>query len=573
MSALFFILPFKAGADAVDAPLIEQYSVGGAVLSNVVSDTQNNLYFAAEDSKLYSYTFNGKFRWNVRLPYNFGFGLTVSEEDIIYCSLRNGTLAAINSAGELLWTKSLKGNIAGNASIGPNSTVYVGTTRGILYAISHTGRIRWQEKLHAPITGQVYIYGKNRLFATDAEGTLYAFTLWGNDIWQKETGKQLNLLFIDKMNRIICGTPQTISAFDINGNSIQSFSCSGIPTAGVENNKRNIFISTNTGNIYRIGSDFENIEKIYALNSSSAPIQNGLALGGDNILYASCRDNFIRSLGDDGTLLWTDNVLGMPVPPHINKKGILAVGSSNWRVCIYQAFPIDPGCWNQNGGGPLHQAFYKLDEPYYTEAENIPENIWKRFPDLKIISENAKNLKPENIEMLLDTIEYYHNNRYGRRAPSYVLEKNLRYIISIPQDSTAHILQSSRILSLQIKAAQLLGTYGGKKTAGLVAELYVSEKNTQLKAALAGALRNLRIDPDGQISKILSDSLRKNFFLYHEKHLSYILVQAIGSITRYHGTIRHPSVVENIVRIIGNTGNRIRNELLQILEYPVTTGI
>ena len=96
-----------------------QYKVGEAIISSVVIDDEENLYFGCLDNYMYSLTKHGEKRWYRYLGYPvWSTALLMDEIDTLFIATKSGAkeksvtaFALEMSSGEYLWRKKIKGGV------------------------------------------------------------------------------------------------------------------------------------------------------------------------------------------------------------------------------------------------------------------------------------------------------------------------------------------------------------------------------------------------------------------------------------------------------------------------------
>ncbi len=168
------------------------------VLSNLVADSKENIYFLSNQHKLHSYSATGKKNWTIIITTTSSiFSNLLITNDAIYFSSEDKKLFKVALSGKIEWTLELPlqttptfAESEGNLII--NITHNDPYSSDSVICIAKTGKIRWARGLEqtrlikSPVisNGKIYVIGYNLTERTN-NGIIVCFDTLGNTIWSK----------------------------------------------------------------------------------------------------------------------------------------------------------------------------------------------------------------------------------------------------------------------------------------------------------------------------------------------------------------------------------------------------
>lgn len=148
------------------------------IRSSPAIDSQGNLYVGAGDGFLYSLTANGALRWKFQTPEAVDSTPAIDRSNQIYFGSRNGSLYCVDQGGELVWSTYLGDIFYSSPVIDDNGFVYAtyfgGQGKSLVIAFAPGGVEVWQTQIEAVIDSSLTISPDGILYVGGFDGTLYA---------------------------------------------------------------------------------------------------------------------------------------------------------------------------------------------------------------------------------------------------------------------------------------------------------------------------------------------------------------------------------------------------------------
>ncbi len=159
--------------------------------TNIVVDSNKNIYFSTKNGYVYSIAANGEYKWrtNINNSVIFSGGPFIGPNNIVYVKNNVGIpppfytpnfyLYAISQRGEILWFYNFSENGVTSLTFDENGTIYVGSQEGI-YLFYSNGTL----KEHYTFPNHIYgLAFKDEILYACTEGKIYALEKDSKVIW------------------------------------------------------------------------------------------------------------------------------------------------------------------------------------------------------------------------------------------------------------------------------------------------------------------------------------------------------------------------------------------------------
>jgi outer membrane protein assembly factor BamB len=229
--------------------------------------TDDTIYAANADYKLYALTFTGTLKWVSPFQAEQSiWGSPVSDGMNVYFGTLGRKVYAVDAqTGKQTWVQTVDGAILGSPVLGLNNSLYVGTYGGVLVSLdTRNGEIIQQETTSSWIWSGPAQDGTN-VYVGDANGMFYAYPMTG-------TGQP----WTQQLNGAIIGSPL------VNGSII--------------------VIGTESGNVYFIDNTGRNVQPV----SVSGKIYTSPVAAGELVLVAPTEGvNLLVAIDQNGATKWS----------------------------------------------------------------------------------------------------------------------------------------------------------------------------------------------------------------------------------------------------------------------------
>lgn len=507
-------------------------------------------------------------------------GTPSAQAGSVVIALDSGGVKAYSWQGTLLWEYFAPGKLSPFLTRSWNGASYVCRTNGRLFALNRMGKELWRVNLKAPITAPVIAGWDGRVFAPTAR-TIFCFNNEGKSLWTRRIeGKTIVPPVLDKQGGVLFaierGAPGDVAgAGGANGRKIVQISpfgkttdidIAGIPAVLVSMNKTNgesavlAWYKDGSGEIFtHTGDGFEDGRAFFQLPASplAASEYNGdiaVALSNGNVILLSVEGE-IRWQADagllgegeisvvngeegvyalsrskaagfhrDGALKWKLDIRNAVSMPAFGRDGVLYSGGGDWRLYAYQLEYTDGRLWENSLYGASPQGGYGLGA--------LPpqrSNYYNQFSDFDITRQF--NRIREKIKQ----------GQLGEDEPGFIVylkevAGSVRNSLSIPAANPPVSL------ARRVEATRLLASFGSHELVPFFADLFLNDKDPQVKAAAAEAIGRIGVDPDGVAMKAFARTISPPVVSRDEQALVAV-VSAVGSLCRVSGAPLLPSGV------------------------------
>jgi len=241
-------------------------------------------------------------------------GVTIINDNAIYAAASEDGVYRFNSEGNIVYTLNVNGNIKSSTTITPDHKVYIASTDYNLYSFNANGlnNTGWPVSLGAQATasvatdtyGNVYIGTSNGIFqAISPEGSV----LWGYNVGAAVYASSAisldNILFVINENgRIFAIDLNNINPDYVQYEWLYELGEQVISSPALDN-QGNIYITTLTGNIYKLFAGSDQAEYVWNY-SVSAPISSSPIIGSDYTAYFGSENGYFYAIKQNGDLKW-----------------------------------------------------------------------------------------------------------------------------------------------------------------------------------------------------------------------------------------------------------------------------
>lgn len=532
------------------SPYVWRAATGGQIRGRPAVGPDGTTYALSEDSYLYAWVSGGSLLWKHDLGWLPWDCLAVSADGTVYAGLRNQDFIAVNPRGGRLWTVRLDGLPAGDPAVTEDGTVLVGTSTGTLSALSHLGRREWAVTLPGAVTGQPVIDGSGTIYVTAADRRLYALTPWGEFKWSLPFTAAPGVPSIAADGSVVLGTDTgEVVAVSPSGDAMWKKSL-GAPVIGVAADALQIVADTRAGRV--VGFTLDGRE-LWRTDTGRAPGSPPFIRG--DLVFLTAQDGSVVALDSHHAVsgaLKTAAVGGATAA----ESGEILVGGRDWVVYSLdmaaaglpvpqlETRPGTPAPWPQSGHDARHSG--------RTEATPAADNdaLLARNTDYLYLKALSGAPGREGIQLLLADI--------GRRISSRSLDKSTWYAVRMLENVVGtglanRSLQNQKLVNdfpdLRAAAAGLLARVGSTASRAALLDAVNAETDGVALAAEIGALGAIASDGDGAALRAIVRAFTSRAGLPPDSRLASAVVDSIGRIAFYEGTLGEPSAVATLLAI------------------------
>jgi outer membrane protein assembly factor BamB len=489
-------------------------------------------------------------------------GVPAVEGGIAIAVLDGGNLKAYSLDGKPLWDYYAKSKIVSYVSRNREGTSYICRTDGILIAVNRVGRELWRLRTGI-ITSPVISGWDGRLFVT-TEKKILCYTASGYLLWSQDlSAKTVSGPFLNKSGGIVAALEGGILLELGPFGALQNKEIGETPTAIIPVEKATLVLLKNGA------------LKLFPL--SDAPVQQittirGTPLGGVSrgnaaaLLLANgtvvqvslsekkqkwredshIKNNTVKS-AKDFAMLWDER--GIYVFSQQGATGFNSVGKRLWSLTLNGASSIpmlaDNGTLLSSGQDWILYA-YKVENRELNQKRSLygpaPEgNYGLGAAPVQTIdtyfSLNEAYISPELQEITVQI----QKGRLGENEPFYTAKlKEIAFSAASPHTSQTHPPVQ---VQYRAAAARLLGYFASRETIPFLAELYLKDGDSSVRAAAAEAIGRIGTDPDGIALNAFAQTINAT---YRDEQVLLAVASAIGALCRFSG----PPLSENGIKLL-----------------------
>ncbi len=283
--------------------------------SSPTIDSSGNIYFGTiksyydvarnyEASRFYSVDSSGSFRWSYLAGTPIWSSPAIDDSGNIIFGTNDNRLMSFSSSGSFNWSYNAGSDVRPNPSIASDGTIYFGSSGDEFFALNSNGTFKWSFVCPDKIEGST---------AIDASGNVYfgldSFGAFGN-FFSLDSSGSFRWSF------------QTASAGDIEEGP--AVDCSG-----------NIYIGTQDSNLYAFNNS-GTLQWSYLFSDEieySTP-----AIGNDGLIYVGNDNDRLYCFNSSGVMQWsTFDTAGNVAHPAIATNGNIYVGSGSSRFFAFDS--------------------------------------------------------------------------------------------------------------------------------------------------------------------------------------------------------------------------------------------
>ncbi|MDR2783861.1 MAG: PQQ-binding-like beta-propeller repeat protein [Treponema sp.] len=492
-------------------------------------------------------------------------GTPSTQAGSVVIALDGGSVKAYSWQGALLWEYFASGKLCPFLTRSWDGVSYVCRTNGVLFALNRMGRELWRVNLDAPVTGPVIAGWDGRIFVPTAR-TLFCFNSEGARLWTRRMeGKVIISPVLDKQGGVLFAIEGGVG--DEAGGKIVQISpfgkttgvaLTGAPAVLVSIKETSgesavlVWYKNGAGEIFtHTGEAFEEAYVFFQLPAPplaaseyngdiAVALSNGTVIllstegeirwqaeaglsgagemsvvNGEEGVYTLSRSK-VAGFHRDGVLKWRRDIQNAASMPTFDKDGILYSGGGDWRLYAYQLELADGRLWENSLYGAASQGGYGLGELPLRRS-----NYYNQFSHFDIT--HQFNRIREKIKQ----------GQVGEDEPNFIVylkevAGSARNSLSIP---ATHPPVS---LVHRVEAARLLASFGSHELVPFFADLFLNDKDPQVKAAAAEAIGRIGVDPDGIAMKAFAQTVSPPVVSRDEQALIAVVL-AVGSLCRVSG--------------------------------------
>ena len=501
-----------------------RHAPGGALLG-VPTIQAGTVVAVLEGGILKAYTLEGRPLWDYLartsrlIPY-----VSRNREVTSYICQTDGTLIAVNRSGRELW-RLKPGPITAPVISGWDGRIFV-TTEETILCYTASGYLLWSNSLDAQAVAGPFLTDGGGIVAALENGELLELNPFGR-VQSRNIGETPAAIIPVKGGTLVLLRNGQLRLFysDSDTQTRTITTLRGSPLGGVSLENDAVILLSN-GSIVRIS--LSNGRQSW---SQTTHIRAGNVTNKDDFsmlwdergIYIFSRQG-ATGFSADGRRLWTLNLTGASSIPVLGDNGILFSGGHDWILYAYRvenrslARPVSLF-------GPAPEGNYSHIDP---PSPSITDDLL-RF-----------NVSWMDRELQLMT-QMIQEGTIGENEPTYAA-----YLKEIAGSSIPHNVSRTRPpvhVRHRMEAARLLGFFGSRETIPFLAELYLRDPDSAVKAAAAEAIGRIGTDPDGIALQAFAQTI--NVVNRDEQTLS-AAASAIGSLCRFSG----PPLSDSGIRLL-----------------------
>jgi len=311
--------------------------------TNIVVDSNGNIYFSTQNGYVYSIDMNGTFRWRTDINNSiiFSGGPFIGPNNVVYVKNNFGIpppfytpnfyLYAVSERGQILWFYNFSENGVSSLTFDENGTTYVGSYDGI-YVFCSNGT------LEEHYTFPNHIYGlafKDEILYACTEGKIYALGKDSKVIWSVDIDIPKTPPVVGDDGTIYCVTMNhTLYAISFTGEV--KWTKDGVMDMGY-GYKSSIYavLSTNATDKRILSKLSANSGKVLWKRTIDGYFVDGLVIDGNNYVYVATSNakNYTAQIyyfSSDGKRVWRLNFNEeITTKMALDSSGTLYVGIRN----------------------------------------------------------------------------------------------------------------------------------------------------------------------------------------------------------------------------------------------------
>ncbi|MFP4498574.1 MAG: protein kinase domain-containing protein [Vulcanimicrobiota bacterium] len=301
----------------------------------------------------------GKLRWELRIQEKIISDLVVDSFNNVYFLTESSRVLSVDKEGRIRWQSTSKGDCSASPLMDTRDRLYFGCQDGVFYALDIEGLERWRFKTGEPINFTP-ILTKSSIYISNSEGEVFGLDLEGHKLWQYTLGEQLNVApSLDIDEKIYLATREkTVFVLTSNGKYEKRVDIPVIPAYSCLIYNNNIIVADKAGRVHAIKTSGEN-NWLYNVRSN---IKAMPTLCRDGTILVATANNFVVAIDGQGKGKWKVSTQEpLTAPPVAFDDGsvfcvtnsgltyyINAQGRIKWWFNIKDRFKISPAV-SRNG--------------------------------------------------------------------------------------------------------------------------------------------------------------------------------------------------------------------------------
>jgi outer membrane protein assembly factor BamB len=494
-------------------------ALGGEVLS-IPSVQVQSAVVALDGGNIRAYSTIGTPMWNYSARGRISPYVTRSREGTSYFSRTNGTLIAINRSGRELWRRSIGDPLCAPVVTGWDGRLFVPTDKKI-FCFTASGNLLWTKTFEASFKIPPKLDRSGGIVFSLENNEVYRMNPFGNaEVWITANTPSV-LLSIEQQRVMALFADGTMEILGLSENwfltaqsDVHSSLMPKLPSAPLAAVSRgnNIAVVLNNGKVALFSLAERKI--LWESESHIRDFSGGTEM---EILYDERGIYILNRSGasgfsHDGRRIWFILLQNAAAIPAFGDDGVLYSGGKDWILYTYK---IEDSILSANNSlyGPNPEGSYGTGTPQFIYAQDFP------------VLENEMKNKLEEINSAVSS------GNVGANEPEWT--------------TFLMVLSSSKVdLQSRVTALRLLGKIGSRETISWLANIFRRENEPSLKAAAAGAIGAIGVDPQGVALQTFLYSITPGNI--KDEQVLIAVTSATGDLCRFSG----PPLSESGIRIL-----------------------
>jgi outer membrane protein assembly factor BamB len=421
--------------------MLWSFVTGGNIWTCPAIDDSGNVYFGANDGRLYSLQSNGTFRWSFdasEATYNIWMNSspTIDSSGNIYFGVIKrdavpnnypSRFFSLDSSGNFRWSYLASEPIWSSPAIDDSGNLIFGNNNNRLFSFSSAGSFNWSFNAGSDIRPHPSIAYDGTIYFGTSGDEFFALNSNGTFKWSfVAPSKTEGSTAIDASGNVYfalddAGAWPNVFSFDSSGNFRWSYQTNNDFEEGPAiDGSGNIYIGCQNSRLYSFSSD-GTFRWSYAFSDSiefSTP-----AIGNDGLIYVGSNTDRLYCFNSSGVLQWsTFDTNGNVAHPAIANNGNIYVGA------FTRFFAFDSNSSNI-GDSPWPKEGHDMQN---TQNQSQPTLVELAFFRGKYIPPQSKIIVEWKTETELETYGFYLLRKEGEKGSFFAVNS---YIIIAQGDS------------------------------------------------------------------------------------------------------------------------------------------
>jgi len=493
--------------------LVWRHAAGGALLG-VPAVQAGTVVAVLDGGHLKAYSLDGKPLWDYYaksprlIPY-----VSRNREGTSYICRHDGTLIAVNRVGRELW--QLKpGPITAPVISGWDGRIFV-TTEKKIFCYTASGYSLWSRELAAKTVLGPFLTGKGGIVAVLADGELLELDHFGK-AHSRPIGETPTAIIPVNEGTLAVLKNGSVKLFqsDSFAQARNVIKLHGSPVGGISReNEAAILLANGSVALVSLSNGKQKWSGTSHIKAKEVTAAGDFAMQWDERgIYVFSRRG-ATGFNADGKRLWTLALNGTSSIPVLGDEGTLISGGQDWIIYAYKVENRRLSI-KQSLYGPAPEGNYSFSAP--------PPPPWAE----NYFSFNETQMAKE-LQNLGNMIK---EGQVGENEPVYAAYlRDIAGSATSPQTSKTHPRVHVRF---RTEAARILGYIGSRETIPFLADLYLKDADSSVRAAAAEAIGRIGYDPEGIALQAFAQTINA---ASRDEQILTAAASAIGSLCRFSG--------------------------------------